>query len=458
MNKFFNYCSLKFLVVIFVCGNILLPAPANASDVKTCEVSTEFATDHATEGFNRDLNLVPSIGTHKILAISIDFSDASVTSSPAEAISNVVNLETVTSFYQYISKGVFNPVFQIFPKNVRLPEISDHYGGKIDTDSAVGGIWESQHIVFDALSVIQNDINISDFDAVMVFVSTGNSLSGYVGQTTIEDRNFYRFTTGEVHNFTLIGKGIANYGPDYASRVVAHELGHLIGLPDLYSYDANGYWTQNLPNIYTTMGTLQGSESDSLKWNKFILRWLSESQVLCFDAILDYSKINLVSNSSANSSEIELVLIKLSASKVLAIESIPLQGFFSHSRQGGFLVYTVDTSVRTGNGPIIIIPRSTALTSAPISRNLPDWLRLTDAPLISGTYLLYNGMIIENENNLLIIMSANATHIASVVASVIAPTVKTPIKTIKCIKGKVIRTVKAVAPKCPIGYKIYTKS
>ena len=454
MSKFLYSGSLKFLVAIFVLGNLFLPNPAQASDVKNCEVSTEFAANHATEGFNRDLNLVPSIGTHKILAISVDFSDAPLTSSPAETISQIVNLETVTAFYQYISKGAFNPVFEIFPKNVRLPEVSNHYGGKIDTDSAVGGIWQSQHIVFDAVSAIQNDVKISDFAAVMVFVSSGISLSGYVGQTTIQDRNFYTFTRGEVHNFTLIGKGIANYGTEYANRVVAHELGHLIGLPDLYSYDPNGYWTQNMPNIFSTMGTLQGSESDSLKWNKFILRWLTESQVLCFDAIPEYTTINLVPNSPANSSETELVLIKLSSNKVLAIESIPLEGFFSHSRQGGFLVYTIDTSIQTGNGPIVIIPRSTAMTTSPNSANLPDWLRLTEAPLIPGTYLIYGGLIIENENNSLIVMSKNAAHTASAVA---AESIAS-IKVIKCIKGKTIKTIKAIAPKCPTGYKIYVKN
>lgn len=457
MSKIVNRICLRLLVVFLVCGNLLLPAASNASETSSCKLTSQLAEEHATEGFNRDSDLFPSVGTHKILAISVDFPDAPLASNAGEAISQIVNLETVTSFYRYISKEQFNPIFQVFPKNVRLPHPSNHYGGKSDTDSAINGTWESQHMVFDALNAIQNDINLSDFGAVMVFVSTGNSLSGYVAQTTIQDRNFYRFATGEIHNFTLIGKGVANFGPEYASRVVAHELGHLMGLPDLYSYDANSYLTQNLPNIFTTMGTLQGSESDSLKWNKFILRWLSESQVQCFDTLPEYSTIKLVADSLVNSQETELVLIKLSGNKILAIESIPLKGFFSHSNQGGFLVYTVDTSVRTGNGPIVIIPRTTTVSTSLISPKLPDWVRLTNAPLIPGTFLSYNGIYIENANNALVIMSGEAARAAEAARAPEAAPKSTPTRSLKCIKGRAVKTIRAIEPKCPIGYTIYKK-
>jgi hypothetical protein len=232
---------------------------------------------------------------------------------------------------------------------------------------------------------------------------------------------------------------------------VAHELGHLMGLPDLYSYDANSYWTQNLPNIFSTMGTLQGSESDSLKWNKFILRWLSESQVQCFDPVPEYSAIKLTANSSVNSQEIELVLIKLSDNKILAIESIPLEGFFSHSQQDGFLVYTVDTSVRTGNGPIVIIPRTTTVSTSLISPKLPDWVRLTNAPLIPGTFLTYNGIYIENADNSLVIKSGEAARAAEAAQKL------TTVRSLKCIKGRTVKTIRAIEPKCPIGYTIYKK-
>ena len=441
------------LTVFFTGTGAMMPQYAFASHTSECEITSPITADHATEGYNRDPDVVSSVGDPLILALAIDFTDAKTPDSSVSAISKIVNLNTVENFYRYISEGKFRPTFRVFPEVVTMPEPSTHYGNQLDADTFTGREWQSQHLVREALISIQKKLVISNYSAVVVFVTGGKSLSGYVGLTTLNDPPYLVFENGEVHNFTVIGAGITRSGDTFAARVLVHEVGHLIGLPDLYSYDPNGFWMFNSPSNFSTMGTLQGSESDSLAWNRFILKWMDDKQVYCASQTPLSESLKLSTISKSEPSSFQLVLIKRSTYKILAIESIPRVGFFSKSQTGGFLVYEVDTSKSSGSIPIKIIPRVTTTTQ---SSELPDWVRLAQAPLISDSYLVYEGIRLENELNA---DGSSQLHIYSGPNAIEASrrwevNHKITQQKIACVRGRSKRTLVGTNLKCPRGYSL----
>ena len=454
----------KYLIFQFFIINFLFsPTFSNgvyAADVARCEIDTPLIDQHATLGFNRDAELIPSLGSPKILSVAIDFADTKMETKPNLVISNIVNLETVENFYAYVSNGKFTPKFDIFPEVIRIPRESYKYGNSLNEDSYANGIRQSQRLLSDTAQQINENINLSEYSAIMVFVSQGNSFSGHVGLTYLEHKGFVISKNGEFHNLSLIGAGIAKNGPIYAARVVVHEVGHLMGLPDLYSYSENGYWQYNSPSIFSSMGSLQGSESDSLGWNKFILKWIDESEIECI-VESNISKVLKLSNSREKQvGKYKLVIIKMSEFRVIVIESIPLKGFFSSSKLGGFLVYEVDSSRPTGAVPIRIISKSSELSDRKPSPSLPDWLRLAEAPLTSNTYLVYQGIRIENfvdskEGQVLRIYSGDSAKVA---ATNWKKSINTQLKELICVRGKSVRIIKGESAKCPRGYSIKSYS
>ena len=74
------------------------------------------------------------------------------------------------------------------------------------------------------------------------------------------------------------GQNIWEWGP-FGYRVLAHETGHLFGLPDLYAFDSGG--THRYVGGWDLMGTLSGSAPDLFAWEKWKLGWISDAQVAC---------------------------------------------------------------------------------------------------------------------------------------------------------------------------------
>jgi hypothetical protein len=89
---------------------------------------------------------------------------------------------------------------------------------------------------------------------------------------------------------------------------------------------------------------------------------------------------------SSRDADAKMAVIELSASAALVIEAV----------EDGILVYKVDASVPNGQGPVTIIPKETLLTRAPLSPDLPDWIRFSEATLGRGDSVLYNNILVQS--------------------------------------------------------------
>jgi M6 family metalloprotease-like protein len=133
------------------------------------------------------------------------------------------------------------------------------------------------------------------------------------------------------------------------ASIIAHELGHVLGLPDLYDSSGGiqpaqrrwvlGCWTLMAAGAW---GCGDGATFHSAKrpphmgpWEKSILGWIDEQIV---GGVRDQEFILAPVQTSGRS-----LRIPLSASEYLQVEYRPRQGFDTDLPAGGVLIYHVDT-------------------------------------------------------------------------------------------------------------------
>jgi len=120
-----------------------------------------------------------------------------------------------------------------------------------------------------------------------------------------------------------------------------HELMHTTN-STLYDHETMDGW-----------GNMSGVSMDFLAWDKWTAKFISDSQVKCASA--NTTTTTWIKPSTASGKYEKLLLVKLSSTKVIAIESIRNTGFNFKLPQceQGVLIYTVDANIlsqQTGKG------------------------------------------------------------------------------------------------------------
>lgn len=233
---------------------------------------------------------------------------------------------------------------------------------------------------------------------------------------------------------------------------ITHEIMHLYGLTDLYG-------TPTGPNELSLMAS---NADNLLSYEKWILGWLPDNQVQCLDekSEIDQAKIN-TRISIPNLSTDQLVVINTGQpGKAYVIETTMSRGnkylaFYSldnearppinmHSPVLGRPNDGISISKFSGVGVQLIAPQYSLLVSDMTATEivldlLPKNQVINAKDLISAAEL--NRSQIEQ-----------ATRANQSIEPVQIKPIKTKKKSIICTKGKTIKKVVAVKPKCPTGF------
>ncbi|MFR9675098.1 peptidase M6 [Streptomyces sp. TR06-5] len=157
-----------------------------------------------------------------------------------------------------------------------------------------------------------------------------------------------------------------------------HEANHLYGLPDLYNVErgasveyAGGWDTMSMAGI-----------SDLLGWHKWKFGWIPDSRVSCVTG--GTSRRTLVPVGSPDGAT--LAVVKTSDHSAVVAEARTRIGLDSSICTEGVLLYTVDSSVPTGRGPVRVVDTAPHSGGGRACRDRsPDELaELGDAPLQPG--------------------------------------------------------------------------
>ena len=138
----------------------------------------------------------------------------------------------------------------------------------------------------------------------------------------------------------------------YAANVFIHETGHILGLPDLYGVfdNPNG----NFWHLFRFAGgwdmmSWNDPGGHFLAWQKWKLGWLDPSQLTCLDGP---GEVTTTITPLERSGGLKAIVVPTGLSSVYVIEARKRIGEDDWLCEDGILVYSVNSSIRSGNGPV----------------------------------------------------------------------------------------------------------
>lgn len=336
----------------------------NIPTSEPCKLDKIYDFDYVDLGFPNN-GPSPSLGTINVQILFADFPDVRATQSTASVFSILDPINT--KFFEEMSYGRLN--VNLIPHNtwLRLDNPSTYYGESLRS--------AQEHLAFiqEAVDKADSEVDFSETDIVVVVANPDAEAIPYGPTFGSLDENFSIKADG---NSILTG---INSGYDlnfWGGLWLAHEMGHSLGLPDLYSYTSAN--THQYVGGFDMMGLISGEAPGFVAYERWLLGWLDDSQIYCHAE----GSVAIEIQELASSGGLKAVMVPLTNTKALVVESRKRKGFDSALSKEGVLVYTVDTSTPRGEGPIRLKPNS---QSGEMKQN---------APMLAGEQYTYEGITV----------------------------------------------------------------
>jgi M6 family metalloprotease-like protein len=222
------------------------------------------------------------VGKVNVLIIAVEFKGFNHTLS----IEQVTN-QTITQLDHYYSEVSYGTV-SITGKVVgwiRLPYGMADYGadnGPFIDDQEGHGYPDTWRLLRDALPIAEKEVNVADYQRVVVLhAGYGEESSGVADDIWSVTFMSWRIETpgGTVDRFSIVPEfeahGLSTTG------VYAHEFGHLLGLPDLYSTQAEEVGPWDLMARGAWNGKPRGSSpAEFTAWDRIFLGWITPEHIV----------------------------------------------------------------------------------------------------------------------------------------------------------------------------------
>ena len=243
-------------------------------------------------------------------------------------------------------------------------------------------------VVQDAISGADGFIDFSDVDIVVVVPPSNVSALQveFSPALPLESASALSTQEGKVYRATLVGKDMRW---EEGHLLLAHEIGHLLGLQDYYSFEfkpGDQYHDQfKFLGEFDNMNFAPGKAREWTGWSRFLLGVLDDDQVRCVTTQKDTS--HQLFPIGLDTEEPKMVVIPTGDYTAVVIESRRSMRHDSGlpKENEGLLVYRLDTERESGHGPLEIVRKD----------NLTD-LFLLDATLRPGESVVVDGLTITN--------------------------------------------------------------
>jgi M6 family metalloprotease-like protein len=291
---------------------------------------------------NSALPLRPD-GQIRAVMLFVDFSDLHATESMSAIYDRLVPHSR-----EWLTEVSYDRVrLDVAPLErwVRMPRPLSSYGLRDGIN------WpEHQDYIRDAVRAADGLVDFSPYQVVYVVAAKGSDVDrspafqAYAGHGAMADGKELRYGATFFED--------TKYSARYAANVLIHETGHILGLPDLYgtanANDSN-YW-----NAFRWAGswdTMSWNDPGAhfLAWHKWKLGWLDSSQLTCLEGP---GELTTTLAPLARSGGLKAVVLPVGLSSAYVIEARKRIGEDAGLCEDGVLVYSVDATTRSGNGPV----------------------------------------------------------------------------------------------------------
>jgi M6 family metalloprotease-like protein len=344
-------------------------APATGSTTTSPATSTTSITecklpaadgrgDVSIGGWPRITERSKTTGTVNATVIMVDFSDAPATMTPQAAFAKISG---ATATFNEVSYGRLNYAFNPQYKWYRMSKPSKQYA------PLTKSFFAHRAYIAEAAALADSEVDFSSTDSIVILSNPDASGLGMAGPA---------FAAIFGNGITLDGKYISNGATSahdlnyWKSIWLNHEITHTMGLVDLYAA------TPEKPTIhdglrytgeFSYMGhsSFESNAPGLFAFERWNLGWLDDSQIVCSSE----KQISQLITPLHSSYGVKAVIVPLSRTKALVVESRRAIGLDKKIAKTGALVYVVDSSLQSGYGPVKVYPSS--VSSDPLFLQAP---------------------------------------------------------------------------------------
>jgi M6 family metalloprotease-like protein len=361
MRKFFLPVIQVVITSLFI--SFFQPNFSNA-DTNLCKIENNKLWTKLTHGlgFPRPENRLPNKGTLNFKVLFAKSSGSTVANEKsAQDLYKKLQPEIVSSFYNQVSNGsVKNIQFEPYYSWIEFDKLESLQDARGTDQSRVESEWRT--FVSKTLETADSQIDFAKSDGVIIILDPNSSYLSQAYALTDE----FTVDGKKISNVVMLGRAYVNVGLR-SPYLVSHELGHLFGLPDLYSFQDS----TDTVDYFSIMNKAAVGGIGYFGWEKYILGWLDDPQVICHKT--GEVVRNLVP--LTKTSGLKMIAVPISSSEVLVVENRTKEGIDKMIPNPGIIAYVVDSSIEGGKNPIKVL------------NNMK--------PIKLGSYLIYNNVKIE---------------------------------------------------------------
>jgi M6 family metalloprotease-like protein len=366
MLKFHGFVRIRLAAVVAAVVAsitlIVLPTtPASASTPADCKLSDPGSVN-LSEGFGSTGPFLPSTGTVNAKMIFVDFPDAPATETVTQARDRF--MPSAPNWYNTGSYG--NMTLSITAETgtgwMRMPQNSTYYQIERGLTAAIHGAYiqaalekaddyfldfSTTQILYVVPTMAATEIELSP--TYMQAISAW-SWEGYWYWNGSQWQWLYHWVSRSIGKTVTFGVDVQNTWGSDGTKVLNHETGHAMGLPDLYTFGTGE--THQFVGGWDIMGKISGKSPDMLAWHKWKLGWLPDSQVTCVTGD-EYTEQWLTPIETSTGQK--AIVVKTGTDTAIVVEVRKNTNNDSNGCNNGVLIYSVDRRIASGSGPIRLI-------------------------------------------------------------------------------------------------------
>lgn len=334
-------------------------APASSRSPASSCVLQATGVQEPNEGPTDYSFLIRPAGAVRAVMLLVDFPDAPQTETPSSIFDLLV--PPARDWLKEVSYGRMSLEVTPVAKWFRMSRPSADYG----FSKQIPSLTFEQHrdYIAEAVRLAGADVDFRKFQIVLVVASKGSQIPvsptfhARVGEGIAVNGS-------EVRHAITFGADIRAALPDHARNVFVHEMGHLMGLPDLYDYEGSRKLQWKYVGAWDDMSSiLLGAHY--LAYHKLKLGWLSRRQVRCMTmpGVMEATLTPLETPGGRKA-----MMVRTSPSHAYVIEIRKPFGADRPLCDTGMLLYSVDAAVSAGRGVVKVLPAEDGNDPATIER------------------------------------------------------------------------------------------